>query len=490
MYSLGNFVDGSWQIGRGKSFVSLSPNTDEPIWEGHMSTPDDVDECIQCAKEAMTSWSRTTFDERVEYVHKFVEIVKENSISLANAISMEIGKPLWEATTEVSSVIGKLDLTVSAFKARCNEIIKEIPNGTSRTQFKPLGIVAVLGPFNFPCHMPNGHIMPALISGNVVIFKPSEKGAMSTELMMHYWEQAGLPSGVINMLHGDGSTGECLVSDDRINGVFFTGSYAVGEKIRKVCSTEKMCALEMGGNSPLIVWDSSDLDSVVIPTIQSAFITAGQRCSAARRLIVPNSAFGDRFLEKLVDITRRIIVGRYNDEVEPFMGPVRSSHMVDAIINEQNRLVDVGAKTLVKCERLPMSSCFVRPGIIDITKVKMRNDEEIIGPFLKLIRVNTFDEAINEANNTSYGLAAGIFTEDKSLYEIFNSRICAGIVNWNQQLTGASGWAPFGGIKKSGNYRPSGFFAVDYCNYAVASIELEKIPKVTNLPKGIKATNN
>lgn len=487
MVSKGNYVNGVWKKATGKALCSYSANDDSIIWEGFSSSAEDITECVMIAEAAKTAWAEKTVDERISYIQRFVDIVKRNKEKLAKTISSEIGKPLWEALTEVNSVIGKLDLTVSAYEARCKDLVREMNNGgISRTQFKPLGVVAVVGPYNFPCHMANGHIMPALIAGNTVIFKPSEKGAMSAEIMMEYWEEACLPNGVINMVQGEGEIGNLLVSSENIDGVFFTGSYEVGEKIRQRCSTEKMCVLEMGGNSPLVIWDSDNIETAVIATIQSAFITSGQRCSAARRLIVPNNSFGDQFIKKLVALADNIIVGKYDDEVEPFMGPVRFPSLVDTIIEEQDRLVKSGAVILKKCERLPQGKCFVSPGIIDITHVFERNDDEIIGPFLRVVRVDTFEEAIEEANKSSYGLAAGIFTEERSLYDKFSSQIKAGLVNWNQQLTGASGWAPFGGVKKSGNYRPSGFFSVDYCVYAVASIEIEKTKVVENLPKGIR----
>lgn len=490
MMSKGNYVNGVWRQGTGKIFSSSSANDDSVIWQGYSSSEKDVADCVIFAKEAERGWQEKSVDERISYIREFVEIVKNNKQRLAETISSEIGKPLWEALTEVNSVVGKLDLTINAYKTRCSDLIKEMNNGgVSRTQFKPLGTVAVIGPYNFPCHMANGHIMPALIAGNTVIFKPSEKGAMSAEVMMEYWAQAGLPKGVINMLQGEGNIGNLLVTDEKINGILFTGSYEVGEKIRKTCSTEKMCALEMGGNSPLVVWDTDNIDAAVIATIQSAFITSGQRCSAARRLIVPKNDFGNKFIERLVEITNNIIVGKYNDEIEPFMGPVRFPKLVDAIMDEQDRLIKSGAISLKKCERLPQGKCFVSPGIIDVTQVAKYNDDEIIGPFLRVVRVDTFDEAIYEANRSSYGLAAGIFTENHSLYEKFSLEIQAGLVNWNQQLTGASGWAPFGGIKRSGNYRPGGYFAVDYCVYAVASIEVEKTKAVENFPKGIRQSN-
>lgn len=486
MNSKGNYIDGKWRKGHDTSLVSNSPNDGTLIWQGSRSTKDDVSACVECAKNALTQWSSLTRENRITYLRKFVELVKQNSNKIANAISIEIGKPLWESNTEVSAIIGKLEPTISAYNFRNAELIKEINIGISRTQFKPLGVVVVIGPYNFPVHMANGHIIPALLSGNTVIFKPSEKGAMTAELLMELWDQVGLPNGVINMVQGDGYVGEMLVTHKDVNGVFFTGSYDVGNRIRQKCGSEKLCALEMGGNSPLVVWDSSNLHAAVLATIQSSYITAGQRCSSARRVIIPNNSFGEEFVKKLLETARDIIVGRYDMKPEPFFGPLRNPEMVNTVLKEQELLIKMGGKPLLKCEQLPVGNCFVSPGIIDITNVTNKPDREIIAPFIRLIRVDSFEAAIDEANNSEYGLAAGVFTEDRQQYESFNAKVKAGIVNWNQQLTGAVGIAPFGGVKKSGNYRPSGYFAVDYCVYAVASIEVEQLRLPTSLPIGIK----
>lgn len=487
-YTKGNYINGTWKQSNGEVFDVISPITDTTIWKGNNSLAEDVCECVNSAEEALYSWAALSFDERIAYLKRFVELVNDNIDMLAESISVEIGKPLWESKTEVKAIVGKLEPSIAAYKERNREVVKEMASGAvSRTHYKPIGVVAVIGPYNFPIHMANGHIIPALMSGNTVIFKPSEKGAMTAERIIELWDKASLPKGVINMIQGDGHTGMMLVSHEKVNGVFFTGSYDAGEKIRKACGSEKMCALEMGGNSPLVVWDTSDLDATVLATIQSSFITAGQRCSSARRIIVPNNDFGNRFVNKLVEYAKNIIVGKYTDDIEPYYGALRSPEMVDSIISEQSNLINNGCKVLLESKRLTeIGKCFISPGIIDITTLKEKPDNELIGPFIKVIRVRNFKEAIDEANNTSYGLAAGIFTEDKALYEKFSFYIKAGLVNWNQQLTGAAGTAPFGGIKKSGNYRPSGYFAVDYCVYAVASMEIEKAKAIAKLPIGIK----
>ena len=358
-------------------------------------------------------------------------------------------------------------------------------NSSSRTRFRPHGVVTVIGPYNFPGHMPNGHIMPALLAGNTLIFKPSELAPYVAEQVVEYWDKSGLPSGVLNLLQGNASVGQKLCAHPDVRGVFFTGSLQAGESIRASTSVEQMCVLEMGGNSPLVVWDSSDLDAAVFGTIQSSFITSGQRCSSARRLILPSNSFGEKFLSRLVELSRQIQVGPYTNDSEPYMGPLRSNKMVDNLLEKQEKLISCGALPLLKSERLPSTKCFVTPGIINVTPVTPREDDEIIGPLLQVIMVKDFDSAIEEANNTKYGLAAGLFSEDAQLYKQFYNQIRAGIINWNQQLTGASGLAPFGGIKKSGNFRPSGYFASDYCVYSIGSIESESISLPAALPPGI-----
>ncbi len=241
-----------------------------------------------------------------------------------------------------------------------------------------------------------------------------------------------------------------------------------------------------GGNSPYIVWDTNNIDSAVVTVIQSSFITSGQRCSTARRLILPKNKFGDVFINRLVEISKKIKVGKPKDEPQVFMGALKSKELVDNIINKQEQLVNKGGNILLESTRLQeLGSAFITPGIIDVTNIKEKIDEEIIGPFLQVTRVKTFEEAIEKANDSCYGLAAGIITEDENLYKLFENKIQAGIISWNKQLTGASKFAPFGGIKDSGNYRPSGFLATDYCVYSTAATEIAKVQDITKLPNGI-----
>jgi len=284
-----HFINGEWQPGLAAHFASQNPATGEAVWEGKAANKQQVDQAVTAASTAFSVWSALSVEERATYLERFVALLKGKSAAIAAAISKEVGKPLWESKSEVSAMVGKLAPTLDAYKQRNSDQSRPF-NTTSivRTRFRPHGVVAVLGPYNFPGHMPNGHIMPALLAGNAVVFKPSEHGALVAELVIQCWEEARLPSGVINLIQGAADVGQALCHHHLVEGVFFTGSRLVGESIACEIGPHKACALEMGGNSPLVVWDCSNVDAAVVAVIQSSFVTAGQRCSAARRLIVRN----------------------------------------------------------------------------------------------------------------------------------------------------------------------------------------------------------
>ena len=481
--SKGNFINGEWVLTNGEEFNSYSPVDDSLLWTGNYSEEKDVEYAVKCAKEAFNTWSLLDIEERIKYLTRFKEIVESNKEELAECISKEVGKPYWEALIEVGGVIGKLDPCIEAYNLRNKEIVKEQNDGsTCITRFKPHGVVGVIGPYNLPAHMPNIHVMAALIAGNTVVLKPSEKTPLVSEKIMELWKEANLPAGVINMVQGDKFVSEILCKNKDVRGIFFTGSKTAGENIEKLCMHRKMCALEMGGNSPYIVWDTKNIDSAVITVIQSSFITTGQRCLAARRLIIPNNSFGETFINRLIEVTKNIKIGNPKDDV--FMGPLRSIEFVNNIINKQEELISKGAISLLESRKLSLGKCYITPGIIDVTNVKENVDEEIIGPFLQVTRVKDFEDALLKANDSCYGLAAGLITEDKELYKEFENKIEAGLIVWNKPIK-ANKYAPFGGIKDSGNYRPSGFLSSDYSVYSTASIEKEELSEITKLPSGI-----
>ena len=470
-----------------KKFVSLNPATGEILWQGPTATKIEIDKAVKAARKAYDSWSLLSVVERLEFLNEFGQILSEQKNDFATTISRETGKPYWEALTEVDAMINKVKISYEAYLDRCREVSAPMDNTQRATRFKPHGVVAVLGPFNLPGHLPNGHIVPALLAGNTVVFKPSELTPLVGDKLVKIFQSAGLPLGVLNLVQGQKETGIDLSQYPDIDGVFFTGSVEAGKAIHKFYAgkPEKILALEMGGNNPLIVANVQDIPAAVYLTIQSAFITSGQRCTCARRLIVVEGPTSDKFLGQLVETIRKIQVGPYTNRPEPFMGPVVSPKTGKDLLAAQKDLRKKGGKILVAMASVNGNSAMLRPGIMDTTKIKNRPDKEIFGPFLQLIRVKTFADAIKEANNTVFGLAAGLLSDDEILYKKFLTRSRAGIINWNRQTTGASSQAPFGGVGQSGNHNPSAYFAADYCAYPVASIETNQLKLPEKLSPGI-----
>lgn len=466
-------------------FSSQNPVTEVQIWQGTAADAKGVKAAIQSAEEAFPLWSTTPLEKRIETLHRYQEALKKNQESLIKAISQETGKPLWESRTELAAMIGKVPISIEAYKIRCAEMLREQNQALSYTRHKPHGVVAVLGPFNFPGHLPNGHIVPALLAGNTVVFKPSEFTPYVGELMAAVWQAAKIPQGVFNLIQGGAETGALLVQNSTLAGVFFTGSWETGKKLRELVHPTKILALEMGGNNPLVVTQVNDIKAAVIATIQSAYLTAGQRCSCARRLIVPRGNVGESFIRALQEFIPQIKVGAYTEIPEPYMGSLINAQAASKVLQAAENLRASGGRYLVEMRPLNKAKTLLTPGLMDVTSVKQQPDEEIFGPFLQLIRVADFEAALKEANRTAYGLTAGLISDDPKEYALFYQRIHAGIINWNTPLTGASSAAPFGGVGQSGNFRPSAYYAADYCSYPVASMECAELKTPALLPPGI-----
>lgn len=480
-------INGSWQAGLGHDVSSLNPAKNEVIWQGKSASAEQVNQAVLSARKAFAAWSTTSLDDRIALATRFAEVLAENKEQLATTIALETGKPLWETRTEVGAMIGKIAISVKAHNERTGTVENPMPDAKAFIRHKPHGVVAVFGPYNFPGHLPNGHIVPALIAGNTIIFKPSELTPMVAELTLKLWQQAGLPEGVINLVQGEVETGKALASHPQIDGLFFTGSSTTGKLLHQQYSGQpgKILALEMGGNNPLIIKDVSDIDAVVHDIIQSAFITTGQRCTCARRLFIETGEKGDAILAKLIASTAALKIGYFDDEDQPFIGSMISEKAALGLVSAQQQLIDLGGKTLLALTHKEVNTGFVTPGIIDVTDITNMPDEEHFGPLLKVYRYSDFDAAIAEANNTSFGLSAGLLCDNESDYQHFFTHIRAGIVNWNKPITGASSAAPFGGIGESGNHRASAYYAADYCSYPVASVEAEKISLPATLSPGL-----
>lgn len=484
---MSHFIAGQWLEGDGEALVSVDPATGETVYQTTHATTEEINHAVNAAKDAFLPWAQLPIEKRAQYLQKFCECLTERRKEFVLAIAKETGKPLWESDTEVGAMLNKLPLTLQAYEERSGELSEDTAPGVHlKVTHRPHGVLAILGPFNFPGHLPNGHIMPALLAGNTLVLKPSEFAPAVAKLMLQCWEQAALPAGVLNMIQGGRDTAQALVKHDALAGVLFTGSYAAGKWLHQhfAGQPEKLLALEMGGNNPLIVAETKQIDAAVYNIIQSAFVTAGQRCTCARRLIIVEDETTPALLEKLVATAKNLQIGHYDQTPAPFMGPVISKESAQRLVKAQEELTNAGAKRLLSLEHPDKNTGFVSAGILDVTELP-EIDTEYFGPLLQVRRVASFEDAIQTANNTQYGLAAGLLCDNKVLFDQFYVQARAGIVNWNRPLTGASSRTPFGGIGHSGNLRPSAYYAADYCAYPMASLFNDVLALPETLTPGV-----
>ena len=453
---------------------SFEPATGALLWEGACH---DVGREVERAASAWHHWAGQPVTYRMETLRRFANVVRAREDALADLIARETGKPLWEARTEVAAVVNKVDISISAYSERTGQRTLEGALGErQRLRHKPHGVLAVLGPYNFPAHLPNGHIVPALIAGNAVVFKPSEKTPATAEMLVACYHEAGVPEDIVRLVIGGPDQGKALVLHPGIDGVLFTGSARTGIAINRALAAhpEKIVALEMGGNNPILLWDTPDLASAATLIVQSAFLSAGQRCTCARRLIVRDSLAAP-IIAELRKLTSRLIIDHPHSDPAPYMGPVIDMEAADALTEGFLALLERGGHPLLHMKRPQGERPFVAPAIIDMTMATERPDREFFGPLLQIVQVGDFEEAIRECNATRYGLSASLLGGSPEQYDQFWTQIRAGIVNWNRPTNGAPSTAPFGGVGLSGNHRPSAWYAADYCAYPVASTEDEHL---------------
>ncbi|MFN2472940.1 MAG: succinylglutamate-semialdehyde dehydrogenase [Sphingomicrobium sp.] len=452
--------------------VSTEPATGAELWSGEVG---DAAHEVAAARAGLAAWVAHSVAFRTETMRRFANVVRSKEAAFADLIAREAGKPLWEAKTEVGAVINKVEISIGAYGERTPRRRLEAALGSKvSVRHKPHGVLAVLGPYNFPAHLPNGHIVPALIAGNTVVFKPSEKTPASGAFLVDCFHEAGVPKDVLRLLIGGPDEGRALAADDGIDGLLFTGSARVGEALhRQFAETpHKILALELGGNNPIVAWDVKEPAVAAAIIVQSAFLSAGQRCTACRRLIVEDGKERP-LLDAITKLMDRLIVGEPHATPEPFMGPVIDLITADILQDRFLGLMMKGGMPIRRLDRPDEELPYLTPALIDMTGVKDRLDEELFGPVLQLIRVKDFDSAIAEANNTRFGLAASLIGGTRQMYDKFWGQVRAGVINWNKPTNGAPSNAPFGGLGASGNHRPSAFYAADYCAYPVTSVESE-----------------
>jgi succinylglutamic semialdehyde dehydrogenase len=475
-YIKGQFVkasrtDGSWEV--------VSPADLEDTVIGIDFNYDHVSEAVVAARSAFHKWAHTPKEKRFEYLRRIQEVYSAHQEQLAELISRETGKPLWDSKGEARAMVGKISVTIEHSMKLVEDVRVEsaLPGVDGVIRYKPRGVMAVIGPFNFPGHLPNGHIIPALATGNTVVFKPSEKTAAVGQFMAELIHQAGLPEGVFNLVQGDGHTGRKLVGHEEVDGILFTGSYEVGLRIKQETINHhwKILALEMGGKNCTIVWEDADLEKAVYESIVGCFMSSGQRCSCTSKILVHKSV-KDAFVENFYETAKKLKIGHWSEN--PFMGPLISKESVDNYLRFQEIAKREGAESLMRGKTLDVGhkGYYVTPSLNLIDKFNpdsVYQSCEIFGPNVGILEISDIDEALEVNNSSGFGLVTSIFTKDSSLYEktVIDARV--GLVNWNRTTNGASGRLPFGGMGKSGNDRPSAHFAVYYCTVPVSSLEDE-----------------
>lgn len=465
----GVYIDGRWRAGRGAPFAKSCPATGDTTWQGSGSDARDVADAVASARTAFRDWSRRPLEARVAVLERYADELGKCSEAIAEVISRDMGKALWDSRAEAATMKAKISVSIAAQVERAGEKAEAAAFGSARLTHRPHGVMAVFGPFNFPGHLPNGHIVPALLAGNTCVFKPSELAPGVAALMAECFAAAGLPPGCLNIVHGGRDTGAALISEP-INGLLFTGSAATGVFFHRHFAgrPDVILALEMGGNNPLIIWEPASIEAAADIAAQSAYLTTGQRCSCARRIILPEGAFGDAVVDAIAARAAGIRIGAWN-EPDIFMGPLVSERARDQALEFHAMLVGHGADVIVPLSGMERGGGFVTPGIVDVTGASDVPDEELFGPLMQIVRVKTFDEAITRANASKYGLSGGLICDDDAKWETAYLEMRAGVLNRNRPTAGASGSMPFGGPGLSGNFRPGAYYAADYCAWPQAS---------------------
>jgi succinylglutamic semialdehyde dehydrogenase len=443
-----------------------------------------IDAAVARARRAFCPWRDAGFDARARILRRFRDLARESIDELARLIAREMGKALWDARAEAALVPAKIDATLEEGM----RLVAPLAAGPgARTSVHPRGVLAVLGPFNFPAHLPNGHIAPALATGNSVVLKPSDQTPAVAEWMGALWRRAGVPDGVLEIVHGGPETGRGLALHPGVDGVLFTGSWPVGRALAEATLDPpcKLLALEMGGSNPVLVLEDADLELAVAETAVSIAATTGQRCSCARRLFVHRAVI-EPFAERLVRVLRGVRVGPPLAE-GVFMGPLVSLRAHEAVMRARAQTAAAGGERLLDADPgLPPP--WVGPGLVRYSDTTQRHSvqrEELFGPEAALYAVDDLEHAIAAANDSEYGLVASVFTRDRARWERCVGRIETGLLNWNHGTIGASGRLPFGGRRRSGNDRPAGLFSTLYCTWHQAHLEGAEPFDPAKLPPGM-----
>lgn len=483
-----DLLGGEWTPLDGTALRSHDPaRPTEVVWSGSPRV-EHVDRAVAAARAAQPAWAARSLEQRIALLRRFQSIVKEEAEPLARLIGREMGKVLAEARLEVAAVAAKVDVTL---EDRVMDRVRGFSVGATAgvegvCRFRPHGVMAVLGPFNFPAHLPNGHLVPALLLGNTVVFKPSEKTPAVGQRLTELLHRAGFPAGVVNLVHGGADVASRLVAHPDLDGILFTGSWGVGRRIMEANLDRpgRLLALEMGGSNAMVITRSANLERAIVEAVRASFATTGQRCTCTRRIVVEEAIAG-RFLSTFAKVASTVLVGPFDSQTPVFMGPLVSEASRTAAIEFQADLAQRGGRVVVPACPLDGPGYFLTPGVIEVDRFTPETDREVFAPIVQVATARDLDDAIEQANATEFGLASAIFTSERAEFEAFLARSRAGCVNWNAGTAGASSKLPFGGLGRSGNHRPAGAFSVDSCAMPIASMEAALDAPVPPMPAGI-----
>lgn len=460
------FLNGEWlDSASGETFEDINPATLEPIGLFQKASSDDVNHAVDSAEEAFDSWRTTPPPQRAKILYRAARLLEERKEDLARLMAIENGKVLPEARGDVQEAIDMAYYAAGEGRRLFGETTpSELPDKFCMTVRRPIGVVGLITPFNFPLAIPAWKIMPALISGNTVVLKPSSDTPLLAVELIKILSHAGVPGGVINLVTGvGGEAGAALVKSRKVKAISFTGSLETGKWILSESGKDmKRVSLELGGKNPIIVMDDAKIDLAVDGVLWGAFGTTGQRCTAASRVIVGGKIL-PRFQRKLLERAKRLKAGSGLDESVD-MGPLinggqlaKVERYVQIGADEEARLVYGGSRIN------PLPGYFFLPTIFtDVTADMRIAQEEIFGPVLSLIRAEDLEQAIEIANSVAYGLSSSIYTENiKNAFQAIE-RLDAGITYVNAPTIGAEIHLPFGGVKATGNgAREAGTTAID-----------------------------
>lgn len=479
----GNFLNGEFcePSDIEDSILSISPADREDCLGEFPTSVASVELAVLQAHDAFKVWKRTSFSERASYLRKYQEVIRSRADEMAEALAREVGKPLWEAKTEINAMVGKVDVTLNEGMADISEtkIENVLPGTEGLCRYRPLGVLAVIGPFNFPAHLPNGHIVPALAAGNTVIFKPSEKTPLTGQLLAECVAAAGFPKGVFSMVQGARAIAKRLVEHEAVAGVLFTGSYDVGLAIKRATIEQpgKLLALEMGGKNGAIICDDANLELALYETICGAFMTTGQRCSATSRIFVDERIFS-QFCDRFAAIAKKLDIGHPLDN--PFMGPLIDQASFERVQGYGEQLIGDGFDVVQMPTPLDKGKkgFYLQACVAQAKKVFTAKDlrqsktqtEEVFGPAVTIFPFKELQTAIDCVNATDFGLVASVFTKDREVFENCWHELETGLVNWNKPTIGAASKLPFGGLKKSGNHFPTALHAGRYVTAPITSL--------------------